>query len=82
MRPRQTIVAMNLVQARDLVPSADILERLFFLFPLLTKKRSKKEPTRRPLFLVRVESLVCTVGMIGPSHFAGAGRDALPREPP
>jgi hypothetical protein len=25
---------MNLVQARDLVPNADILERLFFLFPL------------------------------------------------
>ena len=23
-----------------------------------------------------------TVGVIGPSHFAGAGRDALPREPP
>ena len=22
------------------------------------------------------------VGVIGPSHFAGAGRDALPREPP
>ena len=28
---------------------------------------------------VRVESLVCTVEVIGPSHFAGAGRDALPR---
>jgi hypothetical protein len=33
---------------------------------------TKKEPTRRPLFLVRVESLVYTVGVIGPSHFAGA----------
>ena len=41
--------------------------------PLLSKKRSKKERTRRPLFLVRVASLVCTVGVIGPSHFAGAG---------
>ena len=28
--------------------------------------------TRKPLFLVRIESLVCTVGVIGPSHFAGA----------
>ena len=40
----------------------------------LSKKRSKKEPARRPLFLVKVESLVCTVEVIGPSHFAGAGR--------
>ena len=53
---------------------------------LLSKKSSKKGLTRRPLFLVRVESLVCTVAMIGPSRSAGAGRDALrdalPREPP
>ena len=46
---------------------------------LLSKKSSKKGLTRRPLFLVRVESLVCTVEMIGPSRSAGAGRDALPR---
>ena len=26
--------------------------------------------------------IVSTVGVVGPSHFAGAGRDALPREPP
>jgi len=44
---------------------------------LLSKKRSKKEPTRRRLFLVRVESLVCTVEVIGLSRFAGTGRDAL-----
>jgi len=44
---------------------------------LLSKKSSKKGLTRRPLFLVRVESLVCTVEMIGPSRSAGAGRDAL-----
>gem|GEM_PF-3850034 len=31
------------------------------------------------LFLVKVESLVCTVKMIGPSHFAGAGRCAPAR---
>ena len=31
------------------------------------------------MFLVRVESLVCSVEMIGPSRSAGAGRDALPR---
>ena len=48
----------------------------------LSKKSSKRGLTRRPLFLVRVESLVCTVEMIGPSRSAGAGRDALPREPP
>ena len=48
-------------------------------FSLLSKKSSKRRLTRRPLFLVRVESLVCTVEMIGPSFFAGAGRDALPR---
>src|SRR5271166_4873960 len=46
---------------------------------LLSKKSSKRGLTRRPLFLVRVESLVCTVEMIGPSRSAGAGRDALPR---
>src|SRR5271165_4027847 len=44
---------------------------------LLSKKSSKKGLTRRPLFLVRVESLVCTVEIIGPSRSAGAGRDAL-----
>ena len=56
---------------------------LRWAFPLLSKKSSKKGLTRRPLFLtVRVESLVYTVEMIGPSHSAGAGRDALPREPP
>ena len=41
-------------------------------------KRSKKELPKRPLFLVRVKSLVCTGEMIGPSR-SGAGRDALPR---
>ena len=46
---------------------------------LLSQKCSKKEPTRRPLLLISVESLVCTVGIIEPSHSAGAGRDALPR---
>ena len=46
---------------------------------LLSKKSSKKGLTRRPLFLVRVDSLICTVGMIGPSRSVGAGRDALPR---
>jgi hypothetical protein len=40
----------------------------------LSKKRSKKGLTRRPLFLVRVKSLVCTGEMIGPSRSAaGAG---------
>ena len=48
-------------------------------YSLLSKKSSKKGLTRRPLFLVRVDSLVCTVEMIGPSRSAGAGRDALPR---
>ena len=46
---------------------------------ILSKKSSKRGLTRRPLFLVRVESLVCTVEIIGPSRSAGAGRDALPR---
>ena len=46
---------------------------------LVSKKSSKRGLTRRPLFLVRVDSLVCSVEMIGPSHSAGAGRDALPR---
>ncbi len=45
----------------------------------LSKKSSKRGLTRRPLFPLRVESLVCTVEMIGPSRSAGAGRDALPR---
>jgi hypothetical protein len=40
---------------------------------LLSKKSSKKGLTRRPLFLVRVDSLICTVGMIGPSRSVGAG---------
>src|SRR5271165_1552661 len=40
---------------------------------LLSKKSSKNGLMRRPLFLVRVESLVCTVEMIGPSRSAGAG---------
>ena len=31
---------------------------------------------------VRVESLVYTVGVLRPRHFAGAGRDVLPREAP
>ena len=44
----------------------------------LSKKPSKKELPKRPLFLVRVKSLVCTGEMIGPSR-SGAGRDALPR---
>ena len=30
-------------------------------------------------FLVRVDSSVCTVELVGPSHFPGADRDALPR---
>ena|SRR5271157_5818877 len=46
---------------------------------LLSKKSSKKGLTRRPLFLVKVESLVCTVEMIGPSRSAGAGRCAPAR---
>ena len=35
------------------------------------------------MFLLKVESLVCTVEieMIGPSRSAGAGRDALPVRP-
>ena len=58
------------------LPSPDILSTRD---TLLSKKSSKRGLTRRPLFLVRVESLVCTVEAIGPSHLAGAGRDALPR---
>src|SRR5271166_3111444 len=45
---------------------------------LLSKKSSKRGLTRRPLFLVRGESLVCTVEMIGPSPLRRR-RDALPR---
>jgi hypothetical protein len=40
----------------------------------LSKRRSKKGLTRRPLFLVKVKSLVCTGEMIGPNRSAaGAG---------
>ena len=52
------------------------LPRFYQIDPLLSKKSSKRGLTRRPLFLVRVESLVRTVEMIGPSRSA---RDALPR---
>src|SRR5271157_3854441 len=48
---------------------------------LLSKKSSKKGLTRRPLFLVRVESLVCTVEMIGPSRAAPPAPGCAPARP-
>jgi len=57
---------------------------LRWAFPLLSKKSSKKRTNKKAFVsrLVRVDSLVYAVEMIGPSRSAGAGRDALPREPP
>jgi hypothetical protein len=52
---------------------------VFYTRRLLCKESSKKGLAKRSLLLVRVQSLVCTVEMIGRSRSAGDGRDALPR---
>ena len=72
--------SQRLPNSTFLLSAIDICNKLsLYILSLLSKKSSKRGLTRRPLFLVRVESLVCTVEMIGPSRSAGAGRDALPR---
>ncbi len=74
------LASHNILEHREFVTNSQRLAERIGAEKMVSAKQAKARARSSPpaVSMVRVESLVCTVEMIGPSRSTGAGRDALP----